>query len=169
MHSMSAFAWMSRHSQLNAGVFILELEMTGRKLYTVWCRDDFYIQIGIDWDFPSIKDRIMSIAGSYLIFPYDTDTTFETGLADFLTITAKKLSSSRRISISLEDNLIEICKKYKLQLDGKDGITLCKFEIPNTEWPMYPNFLITNIEKCNDLFHLDDRLEENLYNFAPQI
>ncbi|WP_239428402.1 hypothetical protein [Snodgrassella communis] len=135
--------------------------MTGRKLYTVWYRDDFYIQIGIDWDFPGIKDRIISIVNTFFAGYPHNGANYERVLEDFLQIVAADLSSYEISALDLDDIISWQYERHKLRLDGKDGITLCKFKI--LKWPEYFDFKIKNIEDCKDPFSPDNRINKDIY------
>jgi hypothetical protein len=134
--------------------------MTGRKLYTVWYRNDFYIQIGIDWDFPGIKDRIISIVDTFFAgYPHDgaiSEWVFE----HFLQMFAADFSYEM-LQMDLDDIISWLFRRHKLRLDGKEGITLCKFKIP--KWPEYFDFKIKNIEDCKDSFCPDNRINKDIY------
>ncbi|PIT21457.1 hypothetical protein [Snodgrassella alvi] len=135
--------------------------MTGRKLYTVWYRRDFYIQIGIDWDFPGIKDRIIRIADSFFAcYPYN-GVISERLLELFLQRVAAEFSSYQIDHMDLDGVISWLARRHKLRLDGKDGITLCKFKIP--KWPEYFDFKIKNIEDCKDSFCPDNRINKDIY------
>ncbi|PIT51849.1 hypothetical protein BHC44_09570 [Snodgrassella alvi] len=138
----------------------MELEMTGRKLYTVWYRNDFYIQIGIDWDYPGIKDQIVAVIKDSPIFYYKRDCPFETYLEIFLKSITHELSSCRINDKSLDHILVDICYETGLRFDGENGITLCKFEVP--QWPHVYDFKITNVEECNNFQVIN--MEPHLYD-----
>jgi hypothetical protein len=139
----------------------MEFKMTGRKLYTVWYRNDFYIQIGIDWDFPGIKDRIISIVDTFFAgYPHDGAIS-ERVLEHFLQMVAADFSSYKISPMDLDDIISWQFRRHKLRLDGKEGITLCKFKIP--KWPEYFDFKIKNIEDCKDSFCPDNRINKDIY------
>lgn len=137
--------------------------MTGRKLYTVWYRRDFYIQIGIDWDFPGIKDRIISIMATFFASYLYNGAISERCLELFLQRVAVEFSIYQIDPMNLDDVISWLVRDHKLRLDGKDGITLCKFKIP--KWPDYFDFKIKNIEDCKDSFCPDNRINKDIYGY----
>ncbi|PIT07988.1 hypothetical protein [Snodgrassella communis] len=138
--------------------------MTGRKLYTVWYRRDFYVQIGIDWDFPGIKDRIISIVNTlFPRYPQSRAVIFETVLVNFLQLVAATLSSCEVTPMDFDDIISLLFRRHSLRLDGKDGITLCKFEIP--KWPEYFDFRINEPVTHEDSFCPDNRINKDIYEY----
>lgn len=161
--------WAYIHEVVDSDVFsllqlpiILEFELTGRKLYTVWYRDDFYVQIGIDWDFPGIKDRIVSVVDTFLAGELHGEAISDWVLDLFLKTVADEFSQHNIGPTNLKYTASWLFISHKLRLDGKDGITLCNFKIP--KWPKYVDFEIKNIEDCKDPFSPDNRITKDIYD-----
>jgi hypothetical protein len=113
--------------------FFLEIKMSSCEIFTIRYKSDFVMKIGIDWEFPDIKNKIINWASRLSRRPVNSNTSFKKCVKLFLFEVANQLAEHLRKHGTFSYFLRNMYRRYGLQLKGEDGVRLYKVIIHS--WP----------------------------------